>query len=361
MIANIIVIVALIVMFIVLAYVIVLNRYQKKYYESAYKSKNIKKGEIQSYPEEYKINGIKRSSSEKQYQEAAAFKMINDKNTPEKIVSIDFLNFLMGYTYGASYNMISKDFIPFTEPIKDLAAPFIGLHMNYRTTYVQKDFINGVKYYISQGFPVLLQLDMATVMGTKGLYPTSELIIGYNKNGFYYSETIGKLEKDVKYIPKLKIMEATNILNAKYRKPWRYGFCIFTTREKNEQLNKIIKRNGDSLIGEVSKQTASGADAIDEFIKQIALTRRFKSEWVLEALEYSRFDNSKLLKETFKNNADLLKAAELFEKASKNYGEALKALKIKKDNESIQKVCEFLLESSQIEREIGNIFINVSL
>jgi len=34
----------------------------------------------------------------------------------------------MWYTYGTSYNMIIKEFIPFTEPIKDLriAAPFIG-------------------------------------------------------------------------------------------------------------------------------------------------------------------------------------------------------------------------------------------
>lgn len=362
MILNIITIIVVAIVLIIFSYFEIFGFYQKKYYESAYKPTMIKFREVLKYPEKFMIEGITNVSNDKQYQEASAVKMITDVVYPEKKLSIEHINFLMGYTYGTSYNIVNKNFIPFSEPIEGLrvSAPFMGLHMDYYTTYSVKLFVDAVKYYISTGYPVLVQLDMSNLYNKKGFYPHSELLVGYDKKGFYFYETIGKQNESKKYVKIEKLSAATNKLNKTFKKPWKYGFCVFKTMEKDEQIDKIIKRNGDSLIGGCTKQTASGSQAIEEFAKTIASTKTFNSEWVLEALAYSRQDNSMLLKETFKDNSDLIKAAELFEKASKNYSEALAVVKLKKDQEAINKVCELLLESSQIEKEIGNIFTNAS-
>lgn len=288
--------------------------------------------------------------------------MINDRIYPKEDISIENINFLMGYTYGVTFNTIKKDFIPFREPIEGLriAAPFIGLHMDYFTTYSPNAFISTMKEYISQGYLVLVQIDMATLLGTKGFYSNSELLVGYNRAGFYYYETMGKDNRERKYISKQKLIDATNKLNAKFRKPWRYGFCIFTTREKKKNINKILKRNGNSLIGEKVKSVFSGVQAIAEFGKYIEETKSFNNEWVLQTLAYTREDNAKFLENFFKNNDEIIKASKLFKMASENYEKALKIIKNNSNDEGIKNLRELLIENCKLEEQIGNIFKKVS-
>jgi len=60
MIVNIISIIVLVIVIIILAYFTVFNFYQKKYYVESYKPKDIRKGDIKSYPEEYRLNATSR-------------------------------------------------------------------------------------------------------------------------------------------------------------------------------------------------------------------------------------------------------------------------------------------------------------
>lgn len=362
MILNIITIMVVAIIIVIFLYLLIINFYQKKYYDQAYRPSNIKLGRIPRYSEKCIIEGIEGISIEKQYQEAAALKMINDSIYPKEKISIDNINFLMGYTYGTSFNSIKKNFIPFREPIEGLriSAPFMGLHMDYRTTYSKNAFIDTVKEYISQGYPVLVQLDMATLLGTKGFYPNSELLVGYDKAGFYYYETLGKDNKEKKYVSKQKLIDATNKLNAKFRKPWRYGFCIFTIREKNENINKILKRNGNSLIGEKNKSIFSGAQAIAEFVKAIGEARDTNNEWILQTLAYTRADNAKFLEDLFKGNDEIIQASKLFKTASENYEKALKIIKLNNSEYNIKEVSELLTKNCKLEEEIGDIFKKVS-
>lgn len=358
MILNIITTIVVAIIIIIFLYFLIFNFYQKKYYDQAYRPSNIKLGRIPRYPEKCIIEGISGISSERQYQEAVALKMINDSIHPKENISIENINFLMGYTYGASFNSIKKNFIPFREPIEGLriAAPFMGLHMDYRTTYSSDAFISSIKEYISQGCPVIVQLDMAALLGTDGFYPNSELLVGYDRAGFYYYETMGKDNKEKKYVSKQKLIDAANKLNAKFRKPWRYGFCIFTAREKNININKILKRNGNSLIGERSKSVSSGAQAIEELANSIEELKNFNNEWILQTLAYTRRDNAKFLEDFFKDNDKIVESAKLFNTASENYEKALKIIKDNSSDESVKEIKKLLIENCKLEKQIGNIF-----
>ncbi|WP_010240791.1 hypothetical protein [Clostridium arbusti] len=362
MVLNIITTIVVAIIVIIFLYLLIFNFYQKKYYDQAYRPKSIKFGRIPRYPEKIIIEGLEGVSSEKQYQEAAALKMINDKIHPKESISIDTINFLMGYTYGVSFNSIKKNFIPFSEPIEGtrISAPFMGLHMDYRTTYSPNAFIGTMKEYISQGYPVMVQLDMSTLLGTEGFYANSELLVGYDRAGFYYYETMGRDNKEKKYVSKQKLIDATNKLNSKFRKPWRYGFCIFTTREKNKSINKILNRNSQSLIGEKSKSTSSGIHAIEEFAKSIQEEKIFNSQWILETLAYTRQDNAKFLEDFFKDNSEIIEAAKLFRLASENYNKAFEIIKDNSSEENIIKVSELLISNCKLEEQVGVIFKNVS-
>lgn len=362
MLLNTITAVILVIIAIIFLYFLIFNFYQKKYYDQAYRPKSIKFGKIPRYPDKFIIEGINDVCSKKQYQEASALKMINDKTYPRKHVSIDYINFLMGYTYGVTFNSIKKNFIPFREPIEGarIGSPFIGLHMEYRTTYSPSAFTSTIKEYISQGHPVMVQLDMATMLGTKGFYSNSELLVGYDRMGFYYYETLGESNTDKKYITKQKLIEATNKLNAKFRKPWRYGFCIFTTREKNRSINKIFKRNSESLIGENNKSISSGAKAIEEFAKSIMEMNDNNIQWILETLAYTREDNAKFLEKNFESNKEIMEASKLFNMASENYKKALEIIKNNVDKDRIKLVSGILIKNSKLEENIGEIFKKVS-
>lgn len=358
MILNIITTIVVAIIILIFLYLLIFNFYQKKYYDQAYRPKPIKFGKILRYPQEFIIEGLNGVSSKKQYQEAAALKMINDKIHPRESISIDNINFFMGYTYGVSFNSIKKNFIPFREPIEGarISAPFMGLHMEYRTTYSPNAFISTIKEYISQGYPVLVQLDMSTLLGTEGFYANSELLVGYDRFGFYYYETMGKDNKEKKYLSKQKLIEATNKLNAKFRKPWRYGFCIFTTREKNKSINKIFKRNGSSLLGQKNKSIFSGVQAIKEFAKSIEQEKAFNNQWVLETLAYTRQDNAQFLEDFFKDSNEIIEAAKLFRLASKNYNKAFEIIKDNNSKENMKKVSDLLIENCKLEEKVGNIF-----
>ncbi|URZ04982.1 cysteine peptidase family C39 domain-containing protein [Clostridium felsineum] len=357
MINNIMIIVVVVIVLSISAYFEIFNFYQKKYYENAYKPQIIKFRKISKYPEQFMINGITNVSNDKQYQESSALKMISDVVYPEEKLSIEHINFLMGYTYGTSFNLVNKNFIPFSEPIEGLriSAPFIGLKMDYYTTYSVKLFVDAVKYYISKGYPVLVQLDMCSFLNKAGFYPHSELFVGYDKKGFFYYETIGKQNEEKKYIKMEKLITATNRLNKKFKKPWKYGFCVFTVVEKNKHINDLIKRNGNSLIGEKKNKTATGAQAIGEFAEYIKETKTFNNEWILETLKYSRSDNAKFLEQFFENNSNLKKASELFKEASENYNKSLKIMKKGRNEENINEVSRLLFENSQLEEQIGKL------
>ena len=111
MILNIISIIVVIIALIIYAFFIIFNFYQQKYYYQAYSPTSIKSNEILQYPEEYNMDGFISVSSQKQYQEAAALKMINDKINTDQNMSINSINFFMGYTYGASFNKDRKSVV----------------------------------------------------------------------------------------------------------------------------------------------------------------------------------------------------------------------------------------------------------
>lgn len=356
MISNIITIIIVAIVLISFLYSLIFKLYQKKYYDDAYKPENINLSQISKYPEKHIIQDIKVVASDKQYQEAAALKMISATVHPKENFSIENINFLMGYTYGTSFNCIDKNFIPFLEPIEGarLAAPFMGINMHYYSTHSVKIFLNAIKYYISNGKSVLVQLDIMSFYNKKGFYPHSELLVGYDKKGFFYNETMGKSNDIRKYVKVEKLVASVYKLNSKFKKPWKYGFSIFTAVEKNEEINEVMRRNSNKLIGEKQKNTASGSKAIAEFAKHIKETKKLDNVWVIEALEYSRKDNAKF----FEERLNLIEASKLFKLASENYNKILEIIKLNINENRINEISEILLESSELEEKIGRMLQN---
>ncbi len=108
--------------------------FQQRYYRNTYNPTYLTNQNKFSYPDEYHIKGIPCISYQNAYCASAAFQMIAEQKGNNK--SIDYINWLMGFTY-SFYFMDKNCFaLPYYDPEAGYAnaASYLGLKRNYLVT-----------------------------------------------------------------------------------------------------------------------------------------------------------------------------------------------------------------------------------
>lgn len=284
-------------------------------------------------------------------------------------------SFLMGFTYGASAvpGSIAVQF--FGEPEAGLvaAAPYLGLERRYYTTDEEALYLEALRYHLSQGYPVRLGLDVAVLYDLDEPSPHSEVLVGYDETGFRYYETVCLPEfpcEPCHLAPGeegLRVSEQT-LLDAvlgqakMFSYPWRYSLTVFEEGPRADDLGPIWTRNGTLLIGGAQYGPRQGADAIDELAANIEKrgTRVDVSEVspALGAGATNRRDNAAYLEEAFPGEADLERAATLFERAAEDYAAVLEAMNNGiVDQAEAEWIADLFRDAAAAERQAGEIFL----
>jgi len=337
------------------------------YYRISYKPLKLSAEAIGDFPPSYQLDDVPWIATKESYCQSNTLQMIVAQKGIEK--PRGYLNFLMGFTYGAFEMPAGLGLFPYTDPETGfvVAAPYLGLVRRYYVTNDKSLYLDALRYYLSQGYPVRVGLNACTLRGEECQWPHSELLVGYDEMSFYYYETVMDEprhlppgEKGIQ-VPYQTLLEAVQGQAKIFSYPYRYSLTIFEEGPVEEDLGPIWARNGRSLIGGAA-YTYWGAGAIERLAKRVKEwgieLDVSKVRWGIDAAAYTRRDNATYLREAFAGQADIERAADLFDEAAKLYVEALSALEKGIANQAeADGIAGMLSRAAAIEREIGKIFL----
>jgi hypothetical protein len=319
---------------------------------------------IEKFPLEYQIKDIPWISYKKWYCMSALLQMIAYKHGIIK-EEIGYYNFLMGWTYGASFIRRYNEFGPYASALKgfEVAAPYLSLKMRYLVTDNPDIFLKALKFYISREYPVAVTLNAAVLRDGLGRFDHGELLVGYDLSGFYYYET-GRVDRFVEGGKGIKVdnqtlFDAVEDYNQKYF-PWKFALIIFEEeKDKEKDIGKIWIRNGKSLIGGKNRISSSGSLAIREFSDNFTKALLHTEEEFIEATYYTRSDNAEFLKRCFPVDKDIEQVSDLLKKAGEYYQQAYEKYKqgLYCDKKDLDIIKSLLYKGSYLEEEAGRIFI----
>jgi hypothetical protein len=296
-----------------------------------------------------------------------------------RATSRDEINFLMGFTYGASA-MPGRHigFSPFTdpEPGHAVAAPYLGLVRHFYTTENPQLYLRALRSHLSKGHLLHIPLDYGVLYDLKVFFPHSDLLVGYDPTGFYYYETVAlegtAFEPGIRApgeeglrVSDEKLLEAVASQSWRFMYPWRYAFALFEPWPAQSDLKPIWRRNARLLMGGQKYGPKQGAAAVERTANQIqkrwrgikpAQVQRF-----LQSAIYTRHDNADFLRARFAGDEGLMRSANLLEQAAQNYQLVWQAIQkgIRSQTEANQ-VAAWLNEAATAEWEVGSIFARVA-
>jgi hypothetical protein len=283
--------------------------------------------------------------------------------------------FLTGFTYGASRQPDKWDFLPYADPEAGfgVAAPYLGLVRRYYVTDDASLYLDALRSYLSQGYPVRVALNGCMLPQMEPCADAhSEVLVGYDAEGFFHYETVVRLQhlppgEEGIWVSERTLLDAVADWSGAFSTPWRYALTIFEEGPVEENLTPLWARNGELMAGGSRFGPRQGADAIG------ALAAQIEEHWAeldltntdfgtlrcaVEAASYTRHSNAAYLRTAFGGQTDVERAADLFEEAADLYSDALDALD---DGVAGQpeagRIANTLRDAAALEREIGQIFL----
>ena len=283
--------------------------------------------------------------------------------------------FLTGFTYGASHQPGRWDFLPYADPEAGfgVAAPYLGL---VRRTYVTDDpslYLEALRYYLSQGYPVRVALNGCMLPEMKPCADAhSEVLVGYDDAGLSYYETVFESQylapgEEGIWVSERTLLDAVANWSGAFSTPWRYAMTVFETGSVERDLKPVWKRNSELLSGGSRFGPLQGVDAIE------ALAAKVEDDWAqldltntdfgslrcgIEAAAYTRHSNAAYLRATFSGETDVELAADLFDEAGGCYTVVLAGLDDGLAGPSeAEQVAKALRDAAALEREVGQIFL----
>ena len=347
--------------------------FQRQYYQEAYAPLELATASIGDYPTEHHLDDVPWFATEETYCQSNSLQMIAAWKGIEKPRS--YFDFLMGFTYGAIEVPNGIGLLPFTDPETGfvIAAPYLGLVRRYYVTDDEALYLEALRYHLSQGYPVRVALDAAVLYDLGYQLPHSEVLVGYDETGFYYYETVCMAGFPCKpcHLPpgeqglrvsSEKLVDAVLGQAQIFSYPWRYSFTVFDEGSVEDDLWPIWEHNGQLLISGAQYGPRQGADAIEELAavieKRGVEIDASEVSFGLQALDFTRRDNAAYLREAFAGQADIERAADLFDEAAGLYAGALAALEDGvADQSEADQMASALRKAAALEREIGETFL----
>jgi len=346
--------------------------FQNRYYQDSYIPLELATDGIGDYQAEHHLDDVPWFATEGAYCQSNSLQMIAAQKGIEE--PRGYFDFLMGFTYGAC-GMPGIGFFPYTDPEPGFiaAAPYLGLQRHYYVTDDEALYLDTLRHYLAQGYPVRVGLDVAVLYDLEEEMPHSELLVGYDETGFYYYETVCLPEMGCEpchlppgeqglWVADQTLLDAVLGQAKSFAYPWRYSLTVFEEGPLEEHLGPIWARNGQFLIGGAQYGPRQGADAIEWLAAGIE-ERGVKVDvsemrFGLEAAVYTRRDNAAYLREAFAGEPGIMRAADLFDQAAEAYAEALASLEDGiADQSEADQIATWLRDAAGAERESGEIFL----
>jgi hypothetical protein len=345
----------------------------RQYYEGEYQPIRLTAADLGPYPAEHHLDDVPWISTDEPLCQSNSLQMVAAQRGIER--PRRHFDFLMGFTYGATQIPGGLAFYPGTDPETGFvaAAPYLGLMRRYYTTDDKALYRDALRWYLAQGYPVRLGLDMGLLHDLGELIPHSDLLVGYDDAGFYYYETVclsgvpcepgyRPPGEEGLYVSEERLLDAVQGQAEMLDYPWRYSLSIFEPAPLEQDLEPVWMRNGQSLAGGAQYGPPQGADFIDSLADEIE--QRGVSVDVdeirpgLEVAAYVRGENATYLREAFPGEADLDRAAGLFDQAAASYQAVLGAAEdgIADEAEAGQ-VAAWMHAAAAAEREAGEILM----
>jgi hypothetical protein len=328
---------------------------------------------IGTFPTEHHLDDVPWLATREWYCQSNSLAMIAAQHGIDE--PTEHFCFLTGFTYGASRRPGRWPFLPYADPEAGfgISAPYLGLVRRYYVTDDPSLYLDAVRWYLSQGYPVRVALNGCMLPEMEPCADAhSEILVGYDEGGFFYYETVADSRhlppgKEGIWVSERTLLDAVANWSGAFSMPWRYALTIFEAGPVERDLKPIWARNGELLAGGSRFGPLQGADAIE------ALAAQIEDHWTdldltntdfgslrcgIEAAAYTRRSNATYLRAAFSGERDVERAAGLFDEAADCYTRALAALEDGVVDESEGKrIANTLRDAGATEREVGQILL----
>lgn len=343
------------------------------YYRNVYRPIALKAELLSDYPPTHFVTTVPWISVREALCQATALQMIAAHHGIER--PRRHFDFLMGFTYGASYRRDFGFITVGTDPETGLimAAPYLGLERRYLFTDDASLYLRALRSYLAQGYPIRVPLDMGALYGQTEALPHNEVLVGYDEGGFTYYEPVSRPPAPSQpgclpagapglYVTDARLLQAVEKESGLFSYPWRYPLVIFTSGPVHSDLTPVWEQNGQALVGGNRWGQVWGAAAIERQADEIErLGARFdpaQIELGLEVGAATRPDNATYLRERFDDQSDLQQAADHFDCAACHYQAALDTVRQGDSGSAVAaNLASQLRQAAAAERAAGQIFL----
>lgn len=284
-------------------------------------------------------------------------------------------DFLMGFTYGALERAESGYSTVGGDPEMGLltAAPYLGLVRRYYTSDDADCYLQGLRHFIAQGYPLRIPLDLGALLDRPDVLPHNEVLVGYDDRGFYYYEPTcwPPAPTAPAYLPAgetgLHVIDERLLAAVRsdariFSWPWRYACVLFEPGPVQSDLGPVWRQNGEALVGGTRWGQRIGAVATEYMAHELEQHGEHfdpaRLQMGLEIGALTRPDHALYLRETFGDQPDLLGAAAQFERAAECYEQTLRAMADGiRSQVSTRQAASGLRDAAAAERTAGQIFL----
>jgi len=214
---------------------------------------------------------------------------------------------------------------------------------------------------------------MGALYGASEFISHSDVLVGYDASGFYYYETVcippapctpgERAPGDASlYVPDARLLQAVESQARRFSYPWRYSLTVFEPGPQTVDPRPVWKRLAQATLGGNPYGPATGVAVLEKAAAEIEQRGSgYDIAPIRTGLEMAvrfRRDNARYLREQFPGEADLTRAADLFDRAADRYKATLDAAADGiGDPAEARQVAGWLREAAAAEREVGQIFL----
>ncbi len=344
----------------------------RRYYREAYAPVPLTVARVGVHPGEQHLTDVPWIGADIQASHSVSLQMIAAQQAivrPRR-----YFDFLMAFSYGARYMPAQKGFFPGgTDPEIGLrnAAPYLGMVRRYYVTRDAGLYLDALRYYLSQHYPVRLALDRGELYDRDQFVAHSDVLVGYDTEGFYYYEpvclapaTCAPGERVIGdpglYVRDAVLLKAVQRHARRFAYPWRYAFTTFEPGPTRTDLTLIWTHLAEATLGGRSYGPKMGVVVLENLARRVRRWgRRFDGSVVQSGLTLAvrfRRDNARYLRDAFPTDTALQRASVCFEAAADCYEAALGLLTDRLSRRAARQVAGYLQDAVALERETGEIF-----
>jgi hypothetical protein len=194
-----------------------------------------------------------------------------------------YFDFLMAFSYGACTIPGQGGFFPGgTDPEIGLrnAAPYLGMVRRYYVTDDANLYAETLRYVLAQHYPIRLALDMGELYGADSFVAHSDVLVGYDPEGFYYYETVCLAPASCApgervigdpglYVTDAVLLDAVRRYTTRFAYPWRYAFTTFEPGPTRTDLTPVWDQLAAATLGSDPHGPKTGVAVLEDLAQRV--------------------------------------------------------------------------------------------